>query len=119
MKALMEQQNKVLKVEVSYREMAFCIKTCLFLTFILCAKYDVTAEDGENKIKNDLKTYIKNMKINLIIGIVFLIFGNVLGKIFGLLFIVGIFVAFLIREVTASSFNTTSYCGVAEGEVPS
>jgi hypothetical protein len=28
------------------------------------------------------------------------------------------FVAFLIREVTASSFNITSYCGVAEGEVP-
>lgn len=32
MKALMEQQNKVLKVEVSYCEMAFCIKTCLFDT---------------------------------------------------------------------------------------
>ena len=58
----------------------------------------MTAEDGENKIKNDLKTYIKNMKINLIIGIIFLIFGNVLGKIFGLLFIVGIFVAFLISK---------------------
>ena len=58
----------------------------------------MTAEEGENKTKNDLKTYIKNMQINLILGIILLIFGNVLGKVFGLLFIIGIFVAYLISK---------------------
>ncbi len=56
----------------------------------------VTAEEGENKSKNDLKSYFKEMIINVVIGLIFLIVPNMIYKVLGISWIFAPFIAWYI-----------------------
>ncbi len=64
----------------------------------------VTAEDSENKTKNNPLFTYKEMIFNVIIGVLFL-FGNIAFKILGILFLVAPYIAFLLSKEIKDDFE--------------
>ena len=66
----------------------------------------VTAEDSENRTKNNILFNYKEMFLNIIFGVLFL-FGNTIFKVLGILFLIAPFISYYLSKEIEEEFKVS------------